>query len=54
MLQSVVEMQNGYLLLMRVGDGSHLATLADTASQQLRGQPADEGVRSVSALTLKR
>src|SRR6516162_8543173 len=27
-LQSVVEMQNGYLLLMRVGDGSHLATLA--------------------------
>jgi len=24
----VVEMQNGYLLLMRVGDGSHLATLA--------------------------
>ena len=28
-LQSVVEMQNGFLLLMRVGDGSHLATLAD-------------------------
>src|SRR5258705_126210 len=27
-LQSVVEMQNGFLLLMRVGDGSHLATLA--------------------------
>jgi predicted regulator of Ras-like GTPase activity (Roadblock/LC7/MglB family) len=27
-LQSVVEMENGYLLLMRVGDGSHLATLA--------------------------
>ncbi|MBS4728946.1 roadblock/LC7 domain-containing protein [Mycobacterium sp. SM1] len=27
-LQSVVEMQNGYLLLMRVGDGSHLAALA--------------------------
>ncbi len=27
-LQSVVEMDNGYLLLMRVGDGSHLATLA--------------------------
>ena len=27
-MQSVVEMQNGYLLLMRVGDGSHLATLA--------------------------
>lgn len=26
-LQSVVEMQNGYLLLMSVGDGSHLATL---------------------------
>lgn len=29
-LQSVVEMENGYLLLMRVGDGSHLATLATT------------------------
>jgi X-X-X-Leu-X-X-Gly heptad repeat protein len=29
-LQSVVEMENGYLLLMRVGDGSHLATLAAT------------------------
>lgn len=29
-LQSVIEMQNGYLLLMRVGDGSHLATLAET------------------------
>lgn len=27
-LQSVVEMDRGYLLLMRVGDGSHLATLA--------------------------
>ena len=26
-LQSVVEMENGYLLLMRVGDGSNLATL---------------------------
>jgi X-X-X-Leu-X-X-Gly heptad repeat protein len=30
-LQSVVEMENGYLLLMRVGDGSHLATLAVTS-----------------------
>jgi uncharacterized protein len=30
-LQSVVEMQNGYLLLMQVGDGSHLATLATTS-----------------------
>ena len=30
-LQSVVEMQNGYLLLMRVGDGSNLATLASTS-----------------------
>ena len=30
-LQSVVEMQNGYLLLMQVGDGSHLATLASTS-----------------------
>ncbi len=29
MLQSVVEMQHGYLLLMSVGDGSHLATLTD-------------------------
>ncbi|MBI3691389.1 MAG: roadblock/LC7 domain-containing protein [Mycolicibacterium aromaticivorans] len=27
-LQSVVEMAGGYLLVMRVGDGSHLATLA--------------------------
>ena len=27
-LQSIVEMENGYLLLMRVGDGSNLATLA--------------------------
>jgi predicted regulator of Ras-like GTPase activity (Roadblock/LC7/MglB family) len=27
-LQSVVEMENGYLLLMRIGDGSNLATLA--------------------------
>src|SRR5581483_10903714 len=30
-LQSVVEMQHGYLLLMRVGDGSHLAALAATS-----------------------
>jgi predicted regulator of Ras-like GTPase activity (Roadblock/LC7/MglB family) len=30
-LQSVVEMAGGYLLLMRVGDGSHLATLAATS-----------------------
>ena len=30
-LQSVVEMANGYLLLMRVGDGSHLAALASTS-----------------------
>src|SRR3984893_5424711 len=30
-LQSVVEMQNGYLLLMQVGDVSHLATLAATS-----------------------
>jgi len=29
-LQSVVDMENGYLLLMRVGDGSNLATLAST------------------------
>jgi predicted regulator of Ras-like GTPase activity (Roadblock/LC7/MglB family) len=29
-MQSVVEMENGYLLLMRVGDGSNLATLATT------------------------
>lgn len=26
-LQSIVEMENGYLLLMTVGDGSHLAAL---------------------------
>ncbi|KMO77204.1 dynein regulation protein LC7 [Mycolicibacterium chubuense] len=31
-LQSVVEMENGYLLLMRVGDGSNLATLAARTS----------------------
>src|ERR1700739_187714 len=30
-VQSVVEMENGYLLLMRVGDGSHLAALASTS-----------------------
>lgn len=30
-LQSVVEMEHGYLLLMRVGDGSHLATLASAS-----------------------
>src|ERR1700759_4641344 len=30
-LQSVVEMENGYLLLMRVGDGSHLAALASSS-----------------------
>lgn len=30
-LQTVVEMDNGYLLLMRVGDGSHLAALAATS-----------------------
>src|ERR1041384_5281742 len=30
-MQSIVEMQNGYLLLMRVGDGSQLATLASTS-----------------------
>ncbi|CAJ1502471.1 roadblock/LC7 domain-containing protein [[Mycobacterium] kokjensenii] len=30
-LQSVVEMEQGYLLLMRVGDGSHLATLASAS-----------------------
>ncbi|MFD4294796.1 roadblock/LC7 domain-containing protein [Rhodococcus sp. NPDC058505] len=29
-LQSVVEMQQGYLLLMSVGDGSHLAALTST------------------------
>src|SRR3954449_11587754 len=26
-MQSIVEMEHGYLLLMRVGDGSNLATL---------------------------
>jgi len=30
-LQSVVEMEHGYLLLMRVGDGSQLATLASAS-----------------------
>lgn len=31
-LQSVIEMELGYLLLMSVGDGSHLATLTGTDS----------------------
>ena len=35
-LQSVVEMAGGYLLVMRVGDGSQLATLA---APQLRHRP---------------
>src|SRR6202022_2832169 len=39
-LQSVVEMENGYLLLMRVGDGSHLAALASTSCDI--GQVGDE------------
>lgn len=30
-LQSVVEMENGYLLLMSVGDGSHLAALTSAS-----------------------
>src|ERR1700730_7489333 len=30
-LQSVVEMENGYLLVRRVGDGSHLAALASAS-----------------------
>ena len=32
MLQTVVEMEHGYLLLMSVGDGSHLAVLAQDAA----------------------
>ena len=31
-LQSIVEMQNGYILLMSVGDGSHLAVLTGTTA----------------------
>jgi predicted regulator of Ras-like GTPase activity (Roadblock/LC7/MglB family) len=31
-LQSVIEMELGYLLLMSVGDGSHLAALTSTES----------------------
>ena len=31
-LQTVVEMQNGFLLLMSVGDGSHLAVLTQDAA----------------------
>jgi hypothetical protein len=31
-LQSVIEMELGYLLLMSVGDGSHLAALTGTDS----------------------
>ncbi|WP_207843535.1 roadblock/LC7 domain-containing protein [Williamsia soli] len=30
-LQSIVEMENGYLLLMSVGDGSHLAALTSSS-----------------------
>ncbi|CAM3055047.1 roadblock/LC7 domain-containing protein [Skermania piniformis] len=30
-MQSVVEMERGYLLLMAVGDGSHLAVLTNTS-----------------------
>ena len=35
MLQTIVEMQNGFMLLMSVGDGSHLAVLTQA--------PADIG-----------
>jgi predicted regulator of Ras-like GTPase activity (Roadblock/LC7/MglB family) len=31
-LQTVVEMQHGYLLLMSVGDGSHLAVLTQDSA----------------------
>ena len=31
-LQSIVEMQHGYMLLMSVGDGSHLAVLTSTSA----------------------
>ena len=31
-LQTVVEMQRGYLLLMSVGDGSHLAVLTEDSA----------------------
>jgi uncharacterized protein len=31
-LQTVVEMENGYLMLMSVGDGSNLAVLTQTAA----------------------
>jgi predicted regulator of Ras-like GTPase activity (Roadblock/LC7/MglB family) len=31
-LQTVVEMQHGYLLLMSVGDGSHLAVLTEDSA----------------------
>lgn len=30
-MQSIVEMQRGYLLVMSVGNGSHLAVLANKA-----------------------
>lgn len=39
-LQSIIEMQHGYVLLMSVGDGSHLAVL--TASTADIGQIAYE------------
>ena len=32
MLQTVVEMEQGYLLLMSVGDGSHLAVLTQESA----------------------
>ena len=48
-LQSVVEMENGYLLLMRVGDGSDLATLAarncDIGQIGYDGHPGGAGWR---------
>jgi len=31
-VQTVIEMQNGYLLLMSVGDGSHLAVLTEDSA----------------------
>ena len=32
MLQTVIEMEHGYLLLMSVGDGSHLAVLTQDSA----------------------
>ena len=58
-LQSVVEMENGYLLLMRVGDGSNLAVLTQESADlnELVALASDDGELdevAESVATLKR